>query len=431
MSNIDKMLQEALYASLEGSNLPVPRSVDLESALGEIESEIEALYEERQEAVEVIGTSAVMESYLCLLEQQSSFGDIPPASIYAVQLGFESLFDKVPFDISFESIGLESDNPDVGKFRQFVDKLKAFIRKRTEEIELKIRIIKQKIFPSVKGTARIVADIQRVVDRMDPSLTVSSDIVFGSSDLDFEKLDLGTGRIETPSEIVQRYHSALIHLEETWSPDFRTRYGSVIESWKALEVDSIANFRKSIAEFLIKHPPLMEFNGKNGLIESFDNVGLHVLTNDPATLRLRNKWVSDNNQNEQRLVAFINDADAYFVPKISSTQIRYQTVSVLGRVEMQALLSTMAEDLKYLAEHERALSYSTDPAFDQDPDDRLGAFSNLSSGQRYLFNDFSAAVYYVSSVTWDYQTDLLFKMLRAHTALIRLIQLSIKSHKNP
>ncbi len=430
MSKVTSFLQDALHASLEGSNLPVPRSVDLESEIEEIETEIDSLYEERQEIQDTVSTTAALESYLAILEKQLKEGSVSQSTMQVVQLGIESLLGPQGDQWSFESLGLESDSPDVGKFKQFVDKLKAFIKSRLEEISIKVRLMKQKIMPSVKGTSKIVADIQRVLDRMDPSLSLPEGLDFGSSDLDYEKLDVGSGRIEDASEVIQRFHSAMVELEDNWYPEFRAVYGGVVDSWKKMELDSIENYRQSFSHFLDKHPPLLEMTKKTQLIEAFDQTGLVLQTVDPQVSRLRNSWVSDNNPIERRLVQFINDGDAHFSIKSFQSALRYQRVPALGRTEMQAILSTMADDLKYLIERERSLGRQWDPAFDDDPESRLGLFSNLTNGQRQLFNEFSLTVFYTVTVPWDHQTDLLMRMIRVYAAVIRWIQLSIKAHKS-
>ena len=430
MSKVTSFLQDALHASLEGSNLPVPRSVDLESEIEEIETEIDSLYEERQEIQDTVSTTAALESYLGILEKQLKEGSVSQSTMQVVQLGIESLLGPQGDQWSFESLGLESDSPDVGKFKQFVDKLKAFIKSRLEEISIKVRLMKQKIMPSVKGTSKIVADIQRVLDRMDPSLSLPEGLDFGSSDLDYEKLDVGSGRIEDASEVIQRFHSAMVELEDNWYPEFRAVYGGVVDSWKKMELDSIENYRQSFSHFLDKHPPLLEMTKKTQLIEAFDQTGLVLQTVDPQVSRLRNSWVSGNNPIERRLVQFINDGDAHFSIKSFQSALRYQRVPALGRTEMQAILSTMADDLKYLIERERSLGRQWDPAFDDDPESRLGLFSNLTNGQRQLFNEFSLTVFYTVTVPWDHQTDLLMRMIRVYAAVIRWIQLSIKAHKS-
>lgn len=430
MSKVTSFLQDALHASLEGSNLPVPRSVDLESEIEEIETEIDSLYEERQEIQDTVSTTAALESYLGILEKQLKEGSVSQSTMQVVQLGIESLLGPQGDQWSFESLGLESDSPDVGKFKQFVDKLKAFIKSRLEEISIKVRLMKQKIMPSVKGTSKIVADIQRVLDRMDPSLSLPEGLDFGSSDLDYEKLDVGSGRIEDASEVIQRFHSAMVELEDNWYPEFRAVYGGVVDSWKKMELDSIENYRQSFSHFLDKHPPLLEMTKKTQLIEAFDQTGLVLQTVDPQVSRLRNSWVSDNNPIERRLVQFINDGDAHFSIKSFQSALRYQRVPALGRTEMQAILSTMADDLKYLIERERSLGRQWDPAFDDDPESRLGLFSNLTNGQRQLFNEFSLTVFYTVTVPWDHQTDLLMRMIRVYAAVIRWIQISIKAHKS-
>lgn len=430
MSKVTSFLQDALHASLEGSNLPVPRSVDLESEIEEIETEIDSLYEERQEIQDTVSTTAALESYLGILEKQLKEGSVSQSTMHVVQLGIESLLGPQGDQWSFESLGLESDSPDVGKFKQFVDKLKAFIKSRLEEISIKVRLMKQKIMPSVKGTSKIVADIQRILDRMDPSLSLPEGLDFGSSDLDYEKLDVGSGRIEDASEVIQRFHSAMVELEDNWYPEFRAVYGGVVDSWKKMELDSIENYRQSFSHFLDKHPPLLEMTKKTQLIEAFDQTGLVLQTVDPQVSRLRNSWVSDNNPIERRLVQFINDGDAHFSIKSFQSALRYQRVPALGRTEMQAILSTMADDLKYLIERERSLGRQWDPAFDDDPESRLGLFSNLTNGQRQLFNEFSLTVFYTVTVPWDHQTDLLMRMIRVYAAVIRWIQLSIKAHKS-
>lgn len=430
MSKVTSFLQDALHASLEGSNLPVPRSVDLESEIEEIETEIDSLYEERQEIQDTVSTTAALESYLGILEKQLKEGSVSQSTMQVVQLGIESLLGPQGDQWSFESLGLESDSPDVGKFKQFVDKLKAFIKSRLEEISIKVRLMKQKIMPSVKGTSKIVADIQRVLDRMDPSLSLPEGLDFGSSDLDYEKLDVGSGRIEDASEVIQRFHSAMVEVEDNWYPEFRAVYGGVVDSWKKMELDSIENYRQSFSHFLDKHPPLLEMTKKTQLIEAFDQTGLVLQTVDPQVSRLRNSWVSGNNPIERRLVQFINDGDAHFSIKSFQSALRYQRVPALGRTEMQAILSTMADDLKYLIERERSLGRQWDPAFDDDPESRLGLFSNLTNGQRQLFNEFSLTVFYTVTVPWDHQTDLLMRMIRVYAAVIRWIQLSIKAHKS-
>ena len=429
MSSLNELLQSALHASMEGSNLPVPRSVDLESELGEIESEIESLYEERQDVGDAVSTTAALECYLNLLEKEAADGTLNPSSIRLVQLGIESLFDNSSIEYSFESMGLESDAPDVGKFRQFVERLKRFVKKKNDEIAIKIRLIKQKIIPSVKGTARIVSDLRRIVDQMDPEAVPDQNKVFDKGDLDFDKLYIGGGRIETAPEIVQRYHNALTVLEEDWYDEFTKTYSTVTDSWKAMEVNSVFNFRKSLETFLAKHPPLLTITNKAGLLEAFESVGLERNVPDSAVIRQRKSWVSDNDPTELATVEFINNADDYFTAVTMSATIKGERLDVLGRVEMQALLSTMADDLKYLQDRERTLGRYYDPAFDDNPSERLGLFSNLGNGQRQLFNEFSAAVFHIVSVPWDYQTDLLLKMVRTYTALLRWIQLSINAHK--
>lgn len=427
MSDINSKLRDALYASMEGSNLPVPRFVDLESEIDGIDSEIESLREDRKDFDEVTGTTSTLENYLQLLEKEGE--RVSKNTISVVQLGIESLFDEVSTEYSFEDMGLSEGAPDVEKFRSFVTKMKLFVKQREAELSDRIQSIGITIIPLIKEMLDGIGELKIAVNETDQELSLSEGFSFSNQELNYENLDIGTARVEDPSEILSRYRTVLRVLEDDWYPVFAGSYGSIVESWKSIETKDTESFRTSIDRFLVKHPPVMDLIKTTDLNDAFDQIGIVYLTTDPQTIKLRNTWADKSSDSEKRLVEFINDSETRFDKRRTCSKDSDQTIAALSKFEIQSVLSEMEEDLRFILAKERVSERFANHSVDCSLFEDLSSNNGLGNGQRQLFNELSFAVYRTLAIPVEQQVVVLSHLLKTYSELILLAQLSLKSHR--
>lgn len=423
-------IRQILQASLEASNLPVPRWVDLEAELDELDGFASDILKDKEELADLSTTTSTMEAILESIEKQKEKGTLSPESMEAYQIALESIFVRTNLEVTVESIGLESSDPDTGVFRQFVAKLKAFVKEKTAALMAKLRDFKQQLWPTVIGIQKEASEMRKRIDsirNINNTMTLDHGVMIDG--LDISRLDTGKSSVDEPSTILSLYRAAAEACNEKFVPKFVSTYGTITEEYHRLDVSSLASYLSSMSKFLDRFPSVASLAMDAGVFQAYDNVGIKPDPVNPLIIKRVNSYVEKEDTVEELIADFVLSSQVSFNASSSKMLGQVRVVPAMSFIELDSVVKTIEADARYMQEHERTLGTMGIADVDEETvTNKLGLFTNLSAKQKMLFNEFTDVVFELPSMPWDIQMTLYIRQIRAYRELLKWADKSLAKH---
>jgi len=434
-------VKEGVIVGQIGDGLP-PVSLEsilsmfnLERDVASLEDEADSLAGDTAELKDIVQASDDLTQIAMNIDaKQEGEARLDEASLEGFAMALNHIVRNLKLDgqegylltVSGEEFGEDKGKVATNWIKELAGKLKTFADEKTRSVAVKMKQIKSDLIPTIKNLASRASDVKASVGKLPEGAVLAE----GASikGLNTKRLNVGTGKVESPEELIKRYEALTQGIYGTVIPGVKVAYSNLEKILLGLDFSSQFAFTASIKKIDRQVPLLTDVLGKLKYAQILAGIG-YTLDEESVKKDLA-KIPKGDNEDLTYLHEFCANSVIYDARENDKSMKEPGSWDVMSIAQIGTVADATKDAMDYLTKHDE--SSSTDGiAFEKIWKGDTKGSGSLSKEMQAGLEDFIHGCYAVDEFPWSASFTAYVSTTRVYAELLSWAEKSLALYKAP
>lgn len=408
---------------------------NLERDVASLEDEADSLAGDTAELKDIVQASDDLTQIAMNIDaKQEGEARLDEASLEGFAMALNHIVRNLKLDgqegylltVSGEEFGEDQGKVATSWIKELAGKLKAFADEKTRSVAVKMKQIKSDLIPTIKNLASRAGDVKASVGKLPEGAVLAE----GASikGLNTKRLNVGTGKVESPEELIKRYDALTQGIYGTVIPGVKVAYSNLEKILLGLDFSSQFAFTASIKKIDRQVPLLTDVLGKLKYAQVLAGIG-YTLDEESVKKDLA-KIPKGDNEDLTYLHEFCANSVIYDARENDKSMKEPGSWDVMSIAQIGTVADATKDAMDYLTKHDESSS-SDGIAFEKIWKGDTKGSGVLSKEMQAGLEDFIHGCYAVDEFPWSASFTAYVSTTRVYAELLSWAEKSLALYKAP
>jgi len=329
--------------------------------------------------------------------------------------------------VSGEEFGEDQGKVGTSWIKELAGKLKAFADEKGRAIAVKMKQIKSDIIPTIKNLASRSGDVKSAVAKLPEGAVLAEGATIKG--LNTKRLNVGTGKVESPEEIIKRYEALNHGIFDTVIPGVKVAYSNLEKILLGLDYSSQFAFAASIKKIDRQVPLLTDVLSKLKYAQVLANAG-YVLDEESVKKDLA-KIPKNDNEDLTYLWEFCANSVIFDARENDKGMKEPGSWDVMSIAQIGTVADATKSAMDFLTKHNEGVTSQDGIAFEKIWTGSTKGSGTLSKEMQAGLQQFIYGCYAIDDFPWSASATAYIATTRVYAELLSWAEKSLALYKAP